>query len=82
MLGRDRGTKAHVSEFTPNCPQSTDRMLSHRLTRASLQLIPLALHAGLSTQEQLQVFEPTPPNARKVIVATNIAEVCLKFVWR
>ena len=35
----------------------------------------LALHAGLSTDEQLAVFEPTERGTRKVIVSTNIAEV-------
>jgi ATP-dependent RNA helicase DDX35 len=33
------------------------------------------LHAGLSTDEQLRVFEPAERGHRKVIVATNIAEV-------
>jgi Helicase conserved C-terminal domain len=35
----------------------------------------LALHSGLSTSEQLEIFEPTEDGCRKVIVATNIAEV-------
>ena len=36
----------------------------------------LALHAGLTTDEQLAVFEPAERGTRKVIVSTNIAEVC------
>ena len=38
-------------------------------------LRPVALHSGLSMAEQMQVFEPTPSDSRKVVVATNIAEV-------
>ncbi|KAF8163050.1 P-loop containing nucleoside triphosphate hydrolase protein [Crassisporium funariophilum] len=38
------------------------------------RLTPLPLHAGLSTDEQLQVFQPTPRGTRKIIISTNIAE--------
>jgi ATP-dependent RNA helicase DDX35 len=37
-------------------------------------LQPLPLYAGLSTDQQLYVFQPAPENTRKVIVSTNIAE--------
>ena len=37
-------------------------------------LMPLPMYAGLSNEQQLYVFEPTPENTRKVIVSTNIAE--------
>lgn len=37
-------------------------------------LLPLPLYAGLTTEQQLYVFEPAPENTRKVIVSTNIAE--------
>lgn len=37
-------------------------------------LLPLPLYAGLSTDEQMYVFEPAPEDTRKVIIATNIAE--------
>lgn len=37
-------------------------------------LHPLPLFAGLTTEQQMYVFEPTPENTRKVIVSTNIAE--------
>jgi ATP-dependent RNA helicase DDX35 len=49
-------------------------MLS-RLPRGATQIIPLALHAGLSTEEQLRVFNVAERGTRKVIAATNIAEV-------
>lgn len=37
-------------------------------------LQPLPLYAGLSTEQQMYVFEPAPENTRKVILSTNIAE--------
>lgn len=37
-----------------------------------IQAMPL--YAGLTTDQQMYVFEPAPENTRKVIVATNIAE--------
>ncbi|KZT66720.1 P-loop containing nucleoside triphosphate hydrolase protein [Daedalea quercina L-15889] len=50
-----------------------------------MRLRLLALHAGLSTEEQLAVFEPAERGSRKVIVSTNIAEASvtidgIKFV--
>ncbi|KAI8064827.1 uncharacterized protein B0P05DRAFT_229953 [Gilbertella persicaria] len=44
------------------------------LPKNSLSVMPLPLYAGLTVEEQLQVFEPTPKYTRKVIVSTNIAE--------
>lgn len=39
------------------------------------KLVPLPLYAGLSTEQQMAVFESAqPPTARKVIISTNIAE--------
>lgn len=38
------------------------------------QILPLPLYAGLSSEQQLYVFEPAPENTRKVILSTNIAE--------
>ncbi|KFY59752.1 hypothetical protein V496_05548 [Pseudogymnoascus sp. VKM F-4515 (FW-2607)] len=37
-------------------------------------MMPLPLYAGLSTDQQMYVFEPAPENTRKVIFSTNIAE--------
>ncbi|KAE9420772.1 hypothetical protein Angca_003961 [Angiostrongylus cantonensis] len=38
------------------------------------ELIPLPIYANLPSDLQAKIFDPTPPNARKVILATNIAE--------
>ncbi|TBU50208.1 pre-mRNA splicing factor [Dichomitus squalens] len=55
------------------------------LPRNAKRLALLALHAGLTTEEQLKVFEPAERGFRKVIIATNIAEASvtiegIKFV--
>ncbi|CAB3409218.1 unnamed protein product [Caenorhabditis bovis] len=38
------------------------------------ELIPLPVYANLPSDLQAKIFEPTPPNSRKVVLATNIAE--------
>lgn len=38
------------------------------------QVLALPLYAGLSSEQQLYVFEAAPENTRKIIVSTNIAE--------
>lgn len=40
----------------------------------SLELLIAPLYAKLSPQEQAKAFVITPPNTRKVILATNVAE--------
>ncbi|KAL8683618.1 MAG: hypothetical protein Q9186_000390 [Xanthomendoza sp. 1 TL-2023] len=50
----------------------TDRAASLHSKAASVLALPL--YAGLSTEQQLYVFEPAPDNTRKVIVSTNISE--------
>ena len=44
------------------------------LTSKAQALLPVPLYAGLTTDEQMYVFEPAPENTRKVIFSTNIAE--------
>lgn len=49
-------------------------ILDRQPSRApKLQLLPL--HAGLSTSEQLAVFSQAEEGMRKIVLATNIAEV-------
>lgn len=47
---------------------------SAQMDPASQVLQPLPLYAGLSTDQQMYVFEQAPENTRKVIFSTNIAE--------
>ncbi|KAF2157062.1 P-loop containing nucleoside triphosphate hydrolase protein [Myriangium duriaei CBS 260.36] len=51
-----------IADRLPNIPSDQSK------------LYPLPLYAGLSTEQQMYVFEETPENNRKVILATNIAE--------
>lgn len=64
LTGRDEIESAvdMVAERLPTLPQGSDRIL------------PLPLYAGLTTEQQMYVFEPAPEQHRKVIFATNIAE--------
>nr|MBE5726283.1 lethal (2) 37Cb [Cucujiformia] len=50
----------------------TDRI--RRLGSKVKELIILPIYANLPSDMQAKIFEPTPPGARKVILATNIAE--------
>ncbi|KAI8998955.1 P-loop containing nucleoside triphosphate hydrolase protein, partial [Trametes punicea] len=50
------------------------RLMGASLPRNAKRLELLALHAGLTTEEQLRVFEPAERGSRKVIISTNIAE--------
>lgn len=45
-------------------------------TRAP-ELLICPIYANLPTDLQAKIFEPTPPKARKVVLATNIAETSL-----
>ena len=41
------------------------------------ELIVCPIYANLPSEMQARIFEPTPPGARKVVLATNIAETSL-----
>ncbi|KAK0705242.1 P-loop containing nucleoside triphosphate hydrolase protein [Lasiosphaeris hirsuta] len=47
---------------------------SAQLPQGSESILPLPLYAGLSTEQQMYVFEEAPANFRKVIFSTNISE--------
>ncbi|KAH6627157.1 P-loop containing nucleoside triphosphate hydrolase protein [Chaetomium sp. MPI-SDFR-AT-0129] len=41
------------------------------------EIIALPIYANMPSELQAKIFEPTPPNARKVVFSTNIAETSL-----
>ena len=41
------------------------------------EMIIAPIYANLPSDLQAKIFEPTPPGARKVVLATNIAETSL-----
>ncbi|KAI1781043.1 P-loop containing nucleoside triphosphate hydrolase protein [Hypoxylon cercidicola] len=47
---------------------------SAQLPSSSQSILALPLYAGLSTEQQMFVFDSPPENTRKVIFSTNIAE--------
>ncbi|XP_059474905.1 pre-mRNA-splicing factor ATP-dependent RNA helicase DHX16 [Neocloeon triangulifer] len=50
---------------------------SRRLGNKIKELLILPVYANLPSEMQAKIFEPTPPGARKVVLATNIAETSL-----
>lgn len=45
-----------------------------RLGEQKQALLPLPLYAGLTTEQQMYIFDKAPENTRKVVFSTNIAE--------
>lgn len=50
---------------------------SRRMGSQIKELVILPIYANLPSDLQAKIFEPTPPGARKVVLATNIAETSL-----
>ncbi|XP_078430024.1 pre-mRNA-splicing factor ATP-dependent RNA helicase DEAH1-like [Wolffia australiana] len=60
--------------------EAADEILKHRtrgLGTKIAELIICPIYANLPTELQSKIFEPTPEGARKVVLATNIAETSL-----
>lgn len=60
--------------------ETCQEMLQDRVKRLGSklkELMILPIYANLPSDMQAKIFEPTPPNARKVVLATNIAETSL-----
>ncbi|CAP73949.1 uncharacterized protein PODANS_2_13020 [Podospora anserina S mat+] len=62
-------------EIDHACEQVTEikRQLGSRVP----EIIALPIYANMPSELQAKIFEPTPPNARKVVFSTNIAETSL-----
>ncbi|OCT66226.1 pre-mRNA-splicing factor ATP-dependent RNA helicase DHX16 [Xenopus laevis] len=48
-----------------------------RLGSKIAEMLVLPIYANLPSDMQAKIFDPTPPGARKVVIATNIAETSL-----
>lgn len=60
--------------------EACNEMLTDRVRRLGSklrELLVLPVYANLPSDMQAKIFEPTPPGARKVVLATNIAETSL-----
>lgn len=60
--------------------ETIDEILKHRIRGLGTKLAELIIcpiYANLPTELQAKIFEPTPERARKVVLATNIAETSL-----
>jgi ATP-dependent RNA helicase DDX35 len=63
-------------EEIDNAVQAISERAANLHPRAQ-SILALPLYAGLSTEQQMYIFEPAPENTRKVIFATNIAEASI-----
>jgi len=60
--------------------ETATEVLTQRSCNLGLQIAELILcpiYANLPSDQQAKIFEPTPKGARKVVLATNIAETSL-----
>jgi ATP-dependent RNA helicase DHX33 len=57
--------------------ESSLRMYANQLPQNVPDVIICSLYASLPNGQQARVFLPTPPNSRKCILATNIAETSI-----
>jgi ATP-dependent RNA helicase DDX35 len=60
------------NEIEDTIARINEEAADRNINNPSIQALPL--YAGLSTEQQMYVFEQAPENTRKVIVSTNIAE--------
>jgi len=67
LTGQDE-IESMAENLTETC-----RKLGNRIK----EMIICPIYANLPSDLQQKIFEPTPPNARKVVLATNIAETSI-----
>ncbi|XP_066368016.1 DExH-box ATP-dependent RNA helicase DExH3-like isoform X2 [Miscanthus floridulus] len=54
-----------------------DQLKAHPLLGDPNRVLLLACHGSMATSEQRLIFEKPPPNVRKVVLATNMAEASI-----
>ncbi|KAH7302390.1 hypothetical protein KP509_23G070100 [Ceratopteris richardii] len=54
-----------------------DKLLSNPLLGDPNQVLILPCHGGMSSSEQKLIFNHPPPNVRKIVLATNMAETSI-----
>ena len=64
-------------KYSPDAEGRPPAGQKKRPRAAELQLFFLPLYSSLPAHQQQAVFVPTPPNMRKVVLATNIAETSI-----
>lgn len=60
--------------------ETMEESLNESIAKLGTQIKPLSIcsiYANLPNELQSKIFEPTPPNTRKVVLATNIAETSI-----
>ncbi|XP_073158491.1 pre-mRNA-splicing factor ATP-dependent RNA helicase DEAH1-like isoform X2 [Henckelia pumila] len=60
--------------------ETVEEILTHRTRKLGTKIAELVIcpiYANLPTELQAKIFEPTPEGARKIVLATNIAETSL-----
>ncbi|GJM96612.1 hypothetical protein PR202_ga13470 [Eleusine coracana subsp. coracana] len=54
-----------------------DQLKAHPLLGDPNRVLLLACHGSMATSEQRLIFEKAPPNVRKIVLATNMAEASI-----
>lgn len=66
------GSLRQLSEHIEEWAAEHEKTSGQQRTAAKLLVVPL--YAALGSKAVNQVYKPTPPNVRKIVIATNIAE--------
>ena len=77
---QNKGAEGAVLVFLPGwniISMMLTRLEAHPIFGNSSACVVLPLHSQLTSKEQHRVFDTYPPNVRKIILATNIAETSI-----
>ncbi|KAJ1457686.1 P-loop containing nucleoside triphosphate hydrolase protein [Pelagophyceae sp. CCMP2097] len=71
------GSLGGILIFMPGMLEISNMTEKLKSSRGLKNAVVYALHSGLATDEQTQVFDRPPKGTRKVVVSTNIAETSI-----